>query len=164
VDVAGGHDQVDPGLARSVADLGDHPVPLAAAGVNTPYPDRHRLPRRGPGGGRVAALGQPEADAAGGRLLGERRQVVGLAAAQRVPDRQGDAVGQPALIVQVRPDHVGEPVDPRGAVGVGALEAGQPERGPLDRHGGVPLGQPHDRAADLPGQRPGATDLGGIEA
>ena len=60
-------------------------------------------------------------------------EVLGLAAEQRVPDRQREAV----LEADVGADGVGEPVDPRGAVGVGAGQPGQPQRGALDRDGRV---------------------------
>ena len=75
VDVAGRDDQVDPRPLRRVAVPLDQPVALAAAPVDAlrcPAPDL--LARGRPGAGRVAALGQPEAHRAGGRLLRQRRR------------------------------------------------------------------------------------------
>ena len=67
---------------------------------------------------------------------------------QGVPDRQRDAVLEP----DVGADRVDEPVDPRDAVGVGAADTGQPQHGPLDRHGGVGAGQRDDGPPRLPGE------------
>jgi hypothetical protein len=71
-------------------------------------------------------------------------QVGALAPAYGVPDRERDAVLEP----DVGPDHVDEPVDPRGALGVRAGEPRQAERGAFDGDGRVLLGDPDDRAAD----------------
>ncbi len=148
VDVAGGDDQVDPRLARRVADLLDHPLALAAVGVDPLDAGAHGLLGVSAGGGRVLAVGELEGDGTGAGLLGQGKQVVGVAAPERVPDGQGDAV----LEADVGADHVEQPVDPRRAVGVGTGEAGQPQRGPLDGDGGVLLGEPDDRAPDLAGE------------
>ena len=61
-------------------------------------------------------------------------------------------------------DDVGEPVDPRGAVGVGAAEPGQAQGGALDGDGGVALGEVDDRLADLAGQRAGTAYVGAVDA
>ena len=151
VDVAGRDDQVDPRRARGVAVPGDHPLALLAAPVDGADAGADLLAAGGARALGVAALGEPERDRAGARLLGQRGQVVGLAAHQRVPDRQRDAV----LEAHVGADDVDQSVDPGRALGVGALQSGEPERGPLDGHGGVPLGHGDDRPARLAGQAAG---------
>ena len=87
-------------------------------------------------------------------------QVVALAAQQRVPHRQADAV----LEADVGAYDVGEPVDPRRPVGVGAAESGEAQRGPLDAHGGVALGEVDDRLADLARERACAAYVGAVDA
>ena len=61
------------------------------------------------------------------------------------------------------PDGVHQPVDPRDAVRVGAGHPGQPQHRALDRHRGVGAGQPDDRPARGPGERPGPADGGLVE-
>ena len=61
------------------------------------------------------------------------------------------------------PDGVDEVVDPRDAFVIGAGEAGQPQRGPLDRHGRVLVGDVDNRLPDLAGQGAGASDIGPVE-
>ena len=119
---------------------------------------------------RLTPLRQPEAHAAGRGLLGEREQVLGLAAAQGVPHRQGDSVGEPGgwssrveTLVQVGADDVDEAVDPGSAVGVRAPEPGQPEGRALDGDGGVLLREADDGPSDGAGQRTGALDVLGGE-
>ena len=84
-------------------------------------------------------------------FCGELAQVGTLGAAQRVPDREGDAVLEPHVCA----DDVDEPVDPGGAVAVGSFETGQPQRGALDGDGGVLLGESDDGPAHRAGQGPG---------
>src|SRR5690349_24021445 len=72
VDVAGGHDQVDPRLAGRIAELPDQAVALLAAGVDAPDPARHLPPAGGGRPGGVAALGEAEPHGTGRGLLGER--------------------------------------------------------------------------------------------
>ena len=72
-------------------------------------------------------------------------------------------MGEPAVLVQVGPHDVGEAVDPGRALGVGAREPGEAERGALDGHGRVLLRQPHDRAAGLAGQGACLADGGRVE-
>ena len=151
VDVAGRHDQVDPGLRRRVADPRDQALALLAAGVDALDPGTHLAAGRGGGALGVDTLREAEPDRAGGRLLGELQQVRALTASYGVPDGQRDAV----LEADVGADAVDEPVDPRRALGVGSLETGQPQRRSLDRHGRVLLGDLDDRPPDLAGQRPG---------
>ena len=152
VDVTGRDDQVDPRLARGVADALHEALPLAAAGVDAAYAGRDLLAARGARPAGVATLGDPEPDRAGRGLLGERPEVLGVAAQQRVPDGQGE----PVLEADVGAHRVGQPVHPGGAVGVGAGQAGQAQGGALHRDGGVLLGHRDDRAADLAGERCGA--------
>ena len=151
VDVAGRHDQVDPGLGRRVADLRDQALALLAADVDALDARSHLAPS---GGGRapgVRALRKAEPDRAGRGLLGELVKVGALATAYGVPDRQRDAVLEP----DVGAHAVDEPVHPGGALGVGTVETGEPQRRALDRHRGVLPGDLDDRPPDLARQRPG---------
>ena len=59
---------------------------------------------------------------------------------------------------------VGEPVDPRRAVRVGAAEPGEAEGGALDAHRGVALGEVDDRLADLACERARAAYVGAVDA
>ncbi len=94
-----------------------------------------------------------------GRLVCQLGEVAGLAADQRVPHRQGHAV----LETHVALNGVEQPVDPRGAVGVGARQAGHAQRRPLDRDRRVLLGHPHDRPPHLACERARLADGGGVE-
>ena len=142
---------------------GDHPLPLDPAPVDELEAGAHLSPGRGPGALGVASLGQPEPDRARARLLRQGGQVLGLAPDERVPHGQRHAVGEAAVLVQVGPHDVGEAVDPGRALGVGAREPGEPERGSLDGDGRVLLGQPHDRPAGLAGQGARLPDGGRVE-
>ena len=123
-------------------------------------PAADRLARGGAGAGGVLALGEAEGHRAGGRLLGQGEQVVGLAAEQGVPDREADAV----LEADVGAHGVGEAVDPRRAVGVGAAEPGQAQGGALDGDGGVLGREVDDRLADLAGERAGPAYVGTVQS
>jgi hypothetical protein len=159
VDVAGGHDQVDPGLPGSVPDPGHQPVAFGAAAVDGADPPRDR-PGRGRGRAlRVPALGQPEVDPAGRGLGGEGAEVRVAGPAQGVPDRQRDPVLEPDVVAH----RVGEPVDPRDPVRVGAGEPGQPQHRSLDGGGGVGAGHGHDGPAGLAGQDPGPAHGRGVQ-
>ena len=159
VDVAGRDDQVDPGLTRRVPDLGDHPLTFATPCVDASYAAGDLLARGSAGLLGVTTLGQAEARRTGRGLLGQGLQVLCLAAQEGVPHREREAV----LQTDVGAYGVGEPVDPRCAVGVGAGETREPQRRPLDRDGGVGLGELHDRPADLAGEAAGLADGGRIE-
>ena len=160
VDVAGGDDEVDPRLAGCVADLGDHPLALDAATVDLLDAPAHRLAGGGTGPDGVPALGEAEGHRTRGGLLGQHLEVVGLAAEQGVPHRER----QPVLETDVGAHHVGEAVDPRGALGVRTREAREAQGGALDAHGGVSLGRPDDRLADAAREGACLADLRGVEA
>ena len=159
MDVAGRDDEVDPGLARGVADLGDHLLAGHPLAVDLPDAGGDGLARGRPGSRGVLALRQAEGHRSCGGLLRQRGQVVGLSAEQGVPDGQADAV----LEAGVGADDVGQPVDPRGAVGVGATESRQPQGGALDGHGRVAGGEVDDRLADLARERAGTAYVGAVD-
>ena len=164
VDVAGGDDQVDPGPPRRVAEALDQPGAGGPAAVDPAHACCDRGARSPGGALGVPAGGHPELDAAaprspGRRLLRQGEQVRCDAAAQRVPDRQRDAV----LQADVRPHGVGQVVDPGHPLGVGTLQPGQPERGPLHRHRGVGAGEPDHRPGGPAGQPAGGAHGGRVE-
>ena len=159
VDVAGRDDQVDPRLAGRVPDLGDHPLAFATPCVDASYAAGDLLARSRAGLLGVPTLGHAEARGTGRGLLGQRLQVLCLAAQEGVPHRESEAV----LQADVGAYGVGEPVHPRGAVGIGAGETREPKRRPLDRDGGVGLGELHDRPADLAGEAARLANGGRVE-
>ena len=109
----------------------------------------------------VASLpsGRRNETAPRGRLLGEGQQVGGLAAAQGVPDRGGDAVLEADPVA----DRVDEVVDPRDVLVVGTGQAGEAQRRALHRHRGVAAGQVDHRLAGPASQGAGAADGRGVE-
>jgi hypothetical protein len=160
VDVAGGDDEVDPGSLRRVAESPDEAFAGGSLPVDGADAVAHRRARGPPGAGQLRALGQPEGHRPRGRLLREDEDVLGLAAAKRIPDRGRHAVLEADLVA----DRVDQVVDPRDPLVVGAGQPREPERGPLDRDRGVPLGEldhgaagasrqcsgpAHDRAVEL---------------
>ena len=158
VDVAGGHDQVDPGPARRVAEAVDQPLTPGPGPVDPAHPRRHRHPGRPTGPLGVPPGRDPEGDPAAAlprdrRLLRQGEQVGGLAPAQGVPHRQRDAVLQPYL----GPDRVGQVVHPGHPVRVRPGQAGQAQRRPLHRDRAVGPGKADDgpdRAAGQPARGP----------
>ena len=124
-----------------------------------PMPVASAAPRGGAGGGGVRAGRDPEGHLAVGRRLGQRGQAVVAAGKQRVPGRQRDAVLQAGALS----DGVDEAVHPGHAVGVGALQPGQPQHGALDRDRGVRPGHLDDRLAGLGRQRARLADDRGVE-
>ena len=137
VDVTSGDDEIDPGLLLRLAVLGNESVPCCSLPIDGPYAVAHRTARGSPRPGAGTLVGQPEVGRTARRLLGERQEIRRLAARQSVPDRGRDTV----LQAHTPPHRIDEVVDPRHIVVVGAGETGHAERGSLDGHGGVGLGQ-----------------------
>ena len=107
----------------------------------------------------VLALGQRVADRAGRGLRGQLAQVGVLPRAERVPDRQGDAVPQADLLADRIDDGVHPGLRAGGLTGreagrVGTAQAGQPQSGPLHRHGRMGAGP--SRSPARPPARPTA--------
>ena len=158
VDVAGGHDQVDPGTARRVAVGGDELLAAPAVGVDPGDAGGRggvrRLPRPvGVRARRAARSGRCRRRPARRGRAGRRRP-----GGERVPDRQRDAVLEAHLVADgvdhaVDPGHpvLGPPL-PRHRVGAG--EPGQPQHRPLDGDGGVPVGEVDHRLRGEGGELP----------
>ena len=103
VDVAGGDDQVDPGLRRGVADRA-RPAARAPCGGRRCAGCRRRRPCAAALRARLSSWpsGSRNVTEPGGGLLGELAQVGALGTAQGVPDGQRDAVLEPDVGADAR--------------------------------------------------------------
>ena len=155
VDVAGRDDEVDPGRAGRVAEPVDQPLRARAGGRRWRGCRRARPCASRPGRGvasRPSGTSKRTSPVAA-RAASSWRS---LASSRRRASQtgSGDAVLEP----DVGADGVDQPVGPRRALGVGAGQPGQPQRGALDRHGGVLLGELDDGLAHLARELAGLLD------
>ena len=164
VDVAGGHDQVDPGTARRVA-VQSRPAPRAGGG----WRRSGRCPA--PAASRAASRARSASRAGGERRSARCRRPTCSARAcsdGAVPEASACQTGSATpdssptwsrTASTTRFTHgtrSSSPPLPRHRVGAG--QPGQPQHGPLDGDGGVPVREVDDRLRGPGGQLAGARD------
>ncbi len=162
VDVAGGDDEVDPRLLGRVAEPSDEPLPRAARCRSMRADARRRPLARAAvrAAASVAALREPEATPS-------RRPTSGPAGSRSSasPRRRASQTG---VVTPCSSPTSSRTASTRwlthGTRSWSApAQAGQAQRRPLDRDGGVLLGHPHHRPPRAARQGAGPAHQGGVE-